>query len=122
MVSDQEITVLLDGSGNCIEIEDGLVAIGSGGLYAQSAAIAMMDNDYLTAEDIARKAMHIAGDLCVYTNHTNTIEILIKEVSSTIHLKKPSLATIQLMQYLGQKYTESDCEAGLVDGDVRLNE
>lgn len=97
MVSDQEITVLLDGSGNCIEIEDGLVAIGSGGLYAQSAAIAMMDNDYLTAEDIARKAMHIAGDLCVYTNHTNTIEILIKDVSSTIHLKKPSLATIQLM-------------------------
>jgi len=44
-VSDPDITVLVDGSGNCIEIEDGLVAIGSGGLYAQSAAAAMIDND-----------------------------------------------------------------------------
>ncbi len=76
IVSDPDITVLVDGSGNCIEIEDGLVAIGSGGLYAQSAAAAMLDNDLLTAEEIAKKAMHIAGDLCVYTNHNTIMETL----------------------------------------------
>ena len=76
LVSDPHITVLVDGSGNCIEIEDGVVAIGSGGLYAQSAAKAMVDLDGLTAEQIARKSMRIAGDLCVYTNHSNTVEVL----------------------------------------------
>jgi len=50
LVSDSHITVLVDGSGNCIEIEDGLVAIGSGGLYAQSAAKALIDVEGLTAE------------------------------------------------------------------------
>ena len=79
-MSDPDITVLVDGSGNCIEIEDGLVAIGSGGLYAQSAATAMLDNDMLTADEIAVKAMGIAGDLCVYTNHTTVMEILYKDV------------------------------------------
>ena len=53
IVSDPEITVLVDGSGNCIEIEDGTIAIGSGGLYAQSAARGMLENDSLTAEEIA---------------------------------------------------------------------
>ena len=86
IVSDPDITVLVDGSGNCIEIEDGLVAIGSGGLYAQSAAAAMIDNDQLTAEEIAKKAMHIAGDLCVYTNHTTLIESLSKEVKHSVEL------------------------------------
>lgn len=76
LVSDPHITVLVDGSGNCIEIEDGLVAIGSGGLYAQSAAKALIDVEGLTAEQIARKSMRIAGDLCLYTNHSNTVEIL----------------------------------------------
>jgi ATP-dependent HslUV protease subunit HslV len=50
IVSDGELTVLVDGSGNCIEIEEGVVAIGSGGLYAQSAAKALMEVDGLTAE------------------------------------------------------------------------
>lgn len=76
VVSDPEITVLVDGSGNCIEIENGLVAIGSGGLYAQSAAVALLDNELLTAEEIALKAMNIAGDLCIYTNHNFLIETL----------------------------------------------
>lgn len=80
VVSDPYITVLVDGSGNCIEIEEGVVAIGSGGLYAQSAALAMIENDDYTAEEIARKAMKIAGDLCVYTNHNVTIEVIEAEV------------------------------------------
>ena len=78
--------MLVDGSGNCIEIEDGLVAIGSGGLYAQSAAAAMLDNDLLTAEEIAKKAMHIAGDLCVYTNHNTIMETLVRDSESKLVL------------------------------------
>lgn len=68
-MSDKDITIMMDGSGNCIEIEEGVVAIGSGGLYAQSAALGMLDNDSLTAENICHKSMKIAADLCVYTNH-----------------------------------------------------
>ena len=69
LVSDQEMTVQLDGQGNCIEVEDGIAAIGSGGLYALSAARAMIDNDDLDAHEIARRSMKIAADLCVFTNH-----------------------------------------------------
>lgn len=90
IVSDQEITVLVDGSGNCIEIEDGLVAIGSGGLYAQSAAKAMVDLHGLTADEIATKAMKIAADLCVYSNHNTIKEILVKNESQV-----PSKISIQ---------------------------
>ena len=76
LVSDKEITVLVDGSGNCIEIEKGVVAIGSGGLYAQAAAQALLDVEEMSAEQIARKAMNIAADLCVYTNHDHMVEVL----------------------------------------------
>ena len=68
--------MLLDGSGNCIEIEDGIVSIGSGGLYAQSAATALHDIEGMTAEQIAIKSMKIAADLCVYTNHNTMMEII----------------------------------------------
>jgi len=80
IVSDSEITVLLDGQGNCIEIEEGVVAIGSGGLYAQSAAKALLDIEGLSAMDIALKSMRIASELCVYTNDVFTIESLNKKV------------------------------------------
>ena len=76
IVSDPYITVLLDGNGNCIEIEEGVVAIGSGGLYAHSAATALIDIDNMCAEKIAHKSMKIAADLCVYTNHTHKIEVI----------------------------------------------
>eukprot|EP00347_Sterkiella_histriomuscorum_P010889 403374534 len=76
LVSDKEITCLVDGSGNCIEIENGAVAIGSGGLYAQAAATALLDVEGMDAEQIARKAMKIAADLCVYTNHTHSTLVL----------------------------------------------
>jgi ATP-dependent HslUV protease subunit HslV len=76
LVSDLDVTVQLDGAGNCIEIEDGVAAIGSGGLYALSAARGMLDNENLCAKEIARRSMKIAGDLCIYTNHTTTMEVL----------------------------------------------
>ena len=69
LVCDKEMTVQLDGAGNCIEIEDGVAAIGSGGLYALSAARGMLDDERLSARDIAERSMSIAADLCVYTNH-----------------------------------------------------
>lgn len=78
IVSDPEITVLVDGSGNCIEIEDGLVAIGSGGLYAQSAAKALLGVHGLQASEIADQAMRIAADLCVYSNHNTIKEVLVR--------------------------------------------
>ena len=91
-MSDPKITVLIDGSGNCIEIEEGIVAIGSGGLYAQckylksklkfffiAAAKALIDIEGMTAEQIAIKSMKIAADLCIYTNHNTTMEILVNE-------------------------------------------
>ena len=76
IVSDPEITVQLDGQGNCIEIDDGLTGIGSGGLFAYSAAKALIDVPGLTAMDIALKSMKIASELCIYTNNNFTIETL----------------------------------------------
>ena len=66
----------MDGSGNCIEIEDGVTAIGSGGLYAHSAALGMFDDTRLSAESICHRSMKIAADLCIYTNHQTVIEVM----------------------------------------------
>lgn len=74
------MTILLDGSGNCIQIEDGVVAIGSGSLYALSAARGMIDDKNLTAEVIAKRSMTIAADLCIYTNHNTICEVLETEL------------------------------------------
>ena len=85
LVADHEMTILLDGHGNCIEIEEGVVAVGSGGLYAQckferfkhlAAAKALLDIPDLTAEDIAFRSMTIAADLCLHTNHHFSTEVL----------------------------------------------
>ena len=91
LVSDPDITVLVDGSGNCIEIEDGVVAIGSGGLYAQSSAKALLDVENLTAQEIATKSMKIAADLCVYTNHNTIIEVLQSQSHPIVSGKPPTL-------------------------------
>ena len=80
IVSDSKMTILLDGQGNCIEIEDGVTAIGSGGLYATAAARGMLDDERLSAEEVARKSMKIAADLCLYTNENFTCEVLESEV------------------------------------------
>jgi ATP-dependent HslUV protease subunit HslV len=75
-VADKDVSLLLSGTGDVLEPEGGLIAIGSGGNYALSAARALVDVDGLDAEAIARKAMKIAADICVYTNHNLVIEKL----------------------------------------------
>lgn len=85
------MTILLDGSGNCIEIEDGVTAIGSGGLYALSAARGMLDDERLSAEEVARRSMKIAADLCIYTNHNFTCEVLEAEEDTSNTQQKPVL-------------------------------
>ena len=75
LVADKDHILTLTGVGDVLEPEDGVAAIGSGGTYALSAARALLDYEP-DAEIIARKAMKIAGDICVYTNHSVTIEVL----------------------------------------------
>jgi ATP-dependent HslUV protease subunit HslV len=74
-VADSQTSLILSGSGDVVEPEDGLIGIGSGGNYALAAARALLTLDF-SAEDIARRAMKIAGDICVYTNHEVTLESL----------------------------------------------
>ncbi|MGE4430760.1 MAG: ATP-dependent protease subunit HslV [Sphingobium sp.] len=74
-VADKETTLILTGNGDVLEPVDGIAAIGSGGNFALSAARALMEYE-ADAEVLARKAMAIAGDLCVYTNHEVTLEAL----------------------------------------------
>ena len=73
-VADKDRSFTLTGNGDVLEPEDGVIAIGSGGNFALAAARALMEVDGLSAEDIARRAMKIAGDICVYTNHSVIVE------------------------------------------------
>ena len=75
-VADKSVSLVLTGTGDVLEPEDGLIGIGSGGAYALAAARALIDRDELDAEAIARKAMKIAGDICIYTNHNVILEKL----------------------------------------------
>ncbi len=75
-VADKDTSLVITGNGDVIEPEDNLIAIGSGGPFAQSAARALMDNTDLGARDIVEKALGIAADICIYTNHNRTIEQL----------------------------------------------
>src|SRR5579859_1066054 len=75
-VADKDVSLVLTGTGDVLEPEDGLIGIGSGGNYALSAARALVDIEGLSAEDIARKAMGIAADICVYTNRNVIVESL----------------------------------------------
>jgi ATP-dependent HslUV protease, peptidase subunit HslV len=76
VVADREHSLIITGVGDVLEPEQGVVAIGSGGPYAQSAALALLGNTDLGARDIVDKALAIAADLCIYTNHQRTIEVL----------------------------------------------
>lgn len=76
LVSDLENTFLLSGNGDVIEPDDAIAAIGSGGPYATAAARALVENTTLEARDIVERAMKIAADICIYTNHNLTIEEL----------------------------------------------
>jgi ATP-dependent HslUV protease subunit HslV len=75
-VVDAEVSLVLTGNGDVLEPEDGLIGIGSGGIYALAAAKALAEIDGLTAEEIARRAMRIAAGICVYTNENVIIETL----------------------------------------------
>jgi ATP-dependent HslUV protease subunit HslV len=75
-VADKDASLLISGNGDVLEPEHGLIAIGSGGPYAQAAAKALLDHSTLPARDIVEKALKIAGDICIYTNHNITIEEL----------------------------------------------
>ena len=76
IVADSKHLLNLDGSGNIIEINEGIIGIGSGGIYAQSAAKALYSIDNLSSEEIAFRSMKIAADLCIYTNDHITFEKL----------------------------------------------
>ncbi|MEL6363487.1 MAG: ATP-dependent protease subunit HslV [Pseudomonadota bacterium] len=76
IVADKETTLTLSGVGDVLEPEDGLVAIGSGGEYARAAARALFNETDLSAEEIVRKAIGIAADICVYTNDRLTVETI----------------------------------------------
>ena len=75
-VSDQSVSLLLSGTGDVLEPDDGLIGIGSGGNYALAAARALADREDMDAEAIARRAMAIAANLCIYTNDEVTVETL----------------------------------------------
>ena len=76
IVADREHTLVLTGNGDVLEPENGIAAIGSGGAYAQSAALALMRHTELSPEAIVKQSLEIAGDLCIYTNQQHLIETL----------------------------------------------
>jgi ATP-dependent HslUV protease subunit HslV len=75
-VADATASLIITGNGDVLEPENGVIAIGSGGAYAQSAARALLDNTDLSPEQIVKKSLEIAGELCIYTNMNHTVETL----------------------------------------------
>jgi ATP-dependent HslUV protease subunit HslV len=75
-VADHTSSLIITGNGDVIEPEQDLIAIGSGGPFAQAASTALLENTALSAQEIVEKGLKIAGDICVYTNHNQTIEVL----------------------------------------------
>lgn len=76
LVADKEVSLIITGNGDVLEPEGGVAAIGSGGAYAQSAAKALIENTELPAEEVVKKSLQIAGELCIYTNLNHTVEVL----------------------------------------------
>ncbi len=74
IVADKDTLLMVSGNGDIIEPENGILATGSGGSFAQAAALALIENTNLTASEIAKKAINIAADICIYTNHNVTCE------------------------------------------------
>ncbi len=75
-VADKTASLIITGNGDVLEPEHGIVAIGSGGSYAHSAARALVDHTELSAEQVVRESLKIAGELCIYTNMNHTVEVL----------------------------------------------
>ena len=78
-IADSENSLLISGNGDVIQPEHGLIAIGSGGPFAQAAAMALLENTELDAETVTRQALGIAANICIYTNENLTIETLVTE-------------------------------------------
>ena len=76
IVADKEVSLLLSGTGDVIESDDGILAIGSGGPYANSAAKALIKNTSMDAKSIAVESLKIAADICIYTNHNIIFETI----------------------------------------------
>ncbi|MDX1635541.1 MAG: ATP-dependent protease subunit HslV [Marinobacter sp.] len=75
-VADRTASLIITGNGDVIEPEQGLIAIGSGGPFAQAASRALLENTELGAAEIVEKGLDIAADICIYTNHNRTLEVL----------------------------------------------
>jgi ATP-dependent HslUV protease subunit HslV len=75
-IADREASLIITGTGDVLEPERGLLAIGSGGGYAQAAALALLDNSTLEPAEIVKKSLAIAGELCIYTNQNHVVETL----------------------------------------------
>ena len=75
-VADAEHSLIITGNGDVLEPEHGIISIGSGGAYAQAAARALLDHTELSARDMVKRSLEIAGELCIYTNQHHTIEVL----------------------------------------------
>ena len=75
-IADREASLIISGNGDVLEPEQGIIAIGSGGPYAQAAAKALLDHTELPAAEVVKKALEIAGDLCIYTNQRHIVETL----------------------------------------------
>ena len=84
-VADETASLIITGNGDVVQPENDLIAIGSGGNFAQAAATALLENTDLDAREIAEKSLNIAGDICVFTNQHHTVE----ELESTVELPKP---------------------------------
>jgi ATP-dependent HslUV protease subunit HslV len=74
IVADKDVSLLLSGTGDVIETDDGILAIGSGGPFALSAAKALIKNTQMNAKEIANESLSIAADVCIYTNHNIIVE------------------------------------------------
>jgi ATP-dependent HslUV protease, peptidase subunit HslV len=75
-VADRESSLIITGNGDVLEPEQGIIAIGSGGAYAQAAARALLEHTDLPPAELVKKSLEIAGELCIYTNQQHTIEVL----------------------------------------------
>ena len=75
-VADKETSLIITGNGDVLEPEQGIVSIGSGGAYAQAAARALLEHTEMAPEQIVKRALEIAGDLCIYTNQNHIVEVL----------------------------------------------
>ena len=90
IVADTEATLMISGTGDVMEPENEVMAIGSGGSFAQAAALALCRHSDLPAEKIVREALTIAGDICIYTNHNLTVETLACSPKALPHEETPN--------------------------------